>query len=260
MTQELARAIAAGLSTRRFGRPLYVHERVGSTNDEAAVLAEQGAPEGATVIAAVQTGGRGRRGRVWQSPAGGLWFSVVLRPTLPVGLWPLVGFAGAVGAAVGIEEVTQVPTRVKWPNDVMAGERKLGGVLVEARGPAAIAGIGINANVPVEALAPEVQSTATSLLALLGCPADVAALARALLLEFERHYDLLCADTDALLARWRGRDVTRGRLVHISGAQELDGLAEDVDQTGALLLKTADGVQRVIAGDVSLRVAGASQV
>jgi len=238
---------------------VHVYERVGSTNDEAAALAGQGAQEGTTVIAAVQTGGRGRRGRVWQSPAGGLWLSVVLRPSLPLALWPLLGFAAAVGAAVAVEETTRVPARVKWPNDVVAGERKLGGVLVEARAPAAIAGIGINANVAIAALPPEVQATATSLLSLVGQPVDLAALARAVLLEFERHYDLLHSDAAALVARWRDRDITVGRRVRVWGAQELEGVAEAVDQTGALLVRTAEGARRIVAGDVSLRTIDAPQ-
>lgn len=251
--QELKRTIETELTTRRFGRPLHVRERVGSTNDEAAVLAGQGALEGTAVIAAVQTRGRGRRGRTWHSPDGGLWLSVVLRPTLPPELWPLVGMAVAVGTAAAIEEVAQVQARVKWPNDVMAGERKLGGVLVEVRGSAAVAGLGINANVSPADLAPEVQPAATSLLALTGRPVDLAALACAVLGECERYYDLLHGDPGALLARWRGRDMTLGRRVRVWGAQELEGVAEDVDQTGALLVRTMEGRRRVVAGDVSLR-------
>lgn len=252
-TQDLVRAIEAELSTRRFGRPVYAYERVGSTNDEAAALAERGASEGTTVIAAVQTGGRGRRGRIWQSPAGGLWLSVVLRPTLPVELWPLVGLAVAAGAAVAVEEVARVQARVKWPNDVMAGERKLGGVLVEARGSAAIAGVGINANISPGELAPDVTPAAASLLGLTGRPVDLAALACAVLGACERFYDLLHSNPEALLARWRERDMTLGRHVRVWGAQELRGVAEDVDHTGALLVRTAEGRRRIVAGDVSLR-------
>src|SRR5207247_9035647 len=100
MTPEsMAGAIEAGLKTDRFGRPWSVYERVGSTNDEAAPLARQGAPEGTTVIAQVQTRGRGRRGRTWHSPAGGLWLSVGLRPRLARAQSPLLGLAASAGAA-----------------------------------------------------------------------------------------------------------------------------------------------------------------
>ncbi len=253
MTHDLARAIADGLQSRRFGRPLYVYEQVGSTNDEAATLAAQGAGEGATVLAVAQTGGRGRRRRAWSSPAGGLWLSIVLRPSLPAERWPLVGFAAAVGAGWAVEDITPARVRLKWPNDLMVDERKLGGVLVEARGTALVAGIGLNANIALETLAPEVRLVATSLLAVLGRAVDLAALARTLLERFEGVYDLLTSDADVVLARWRERDLTRGRHVRISDAQELEGVAEDVDQTGALLVRTAEGVRRVVAGDVSVR-------
>jgi BirA family biotin operon repressor/biotin-[acetyl-CoA-carboxylase] ligase len=246
-------AIQRGLTTRRFGRPVIVHERVGSTNDEAGALAVQGASEGTTVIAWIQTGGRGRRGRVWLSPAGGLWLSVVLRPRVSLEQWPLVGLAASAGAAGAVREVAGVEARVKWPNDILVEDRKLGGVLIEASGTAAIAGIGINANVPPGAL--DAQKGGISLLGRLEHPVDLTALACAVLGQFERHYDLLHTDPDALLVRWREHDATLGRQVRVWGAQELEGVAEDVDDRGALLVRTPGGLRRVVAGDVSLRTA-----
>src|SRR2546428_13697526 len=97
-------AIQRGLSTRRFGRPVIVHESVRSTNDEAGALAQQGASEGTTVVARVQTGGRGRRGRAWLSPAGGLWVSGGLRPKVAPGQWATVGLAASYGAAGAVAE------------------------------------------------------------------------------------------------------------------------------------------------------------
>src|SRR3989441_8221229 len=109
-------AIQRGLSTRRFGRPVIVHESVRSTNDEAGALAQQGASEGTTVIARIQTTGRGRRGRAWLSPAGGLWLSVVLRPQVPLEQWPPGGPAASARAAAAVREVALLQARVKWPN------------------------------------------------------------------------------------------------------------------------------------------------
>ncbi len=244
--------------TRAFGQPMHVHKRVGSTNDLARALADQGAPEGTAVIAEGQTGGRGRRGRRWQSPAGGLWLSVVLRPTLEAEQWPLVGFSASIGAAAAVEDATGVAVALKWPNDLMASGRKLGGVLVEAHGGAAVVGIGINANFSPGDLPPEISAHAVSLLELLGHPVDLAGLVGSVLTQFERYYDLLQRDPDALLAQWRLRDVTAGRVVSITGAHTLEGLAEGVDGSGGLLVRTAAGVQRVAAGDVSLRNANGS--
>lgn len=245
--------IQAGLRASRFGRPLSVYPRVDSTNDIARELAEQGASEGTAVIAREQTGGRGRLGRPWISPPGGLWLSVVLRPTLPVAQWPLLGFAGSVGAATAVEAIAGVTPQLKWPNDLVIDDRKLGGVLIEA-GPAyAIAGIGINANVGLDALSSETTSSATTLLALRGQAVDLNALAREVLLQVERAYDLLYQDVSALIQQWRGRSVILGRHVGVSGTETFEGIAENVDAQGALLVRTPTGLRRVVVGDVSLR-------
>ncbi len=253
MREDLASAIKAGLRSRRFGQRLHVYAQVGSTNDEAATLAAQGAAEGTAVLAVEQVGARGRRQRAWLSPAGGLWLSVVLRPVLPAEQWPLVGFAASVGAAWAVQEIAHVRVGFKWPNDLMIGERKLGGVLMEARGPAVIAGIGINVNIAVDHFPPDIRPIATSLLSVLAHPVDLPALARTLLEQFERTYDLLALNTEDVLAGWRARDLTRGRRVRLSGAEDLEGVAEDVDRTGALLVRTGAGIRRIVVGDVSLR-------
>ncbi len=153
--------------------------------------------------------------------------------------------------------MTGLPVRVKWPNDVMAGGRKLGGILVEANSTGAIAGIGINANLSPSDLAPVRSAAATSLAMLLGHAVDLATLAGSVLAQFERHYDAIQRDQMTLLARWRARDITLGHSVHILGAQRLEGTAEDVDDSGALLVRTPAGLQRIFAGEVSLRMAGA---
>ena len=259
MKEDLASRIKAGLRSRRFGQRLLVYAQVGSTNDEAATLAAQGAAEGTVVLAVEQTGARGRRQRAWLSPAGGLWLSVVLRPALRADQWPLVGFAAGVGAAWAVEEIVHVRVGLKWPNDLMLGGQKLGGVLMEARGPAVIAGIGINANIALHHFPPDIRPIATSLLAVLAHPVDLAALARALLEQFERAYDLLTLNAEDVLAVWRERDLTRGRQVRLSGAEDFEGVAEDVDRTGALLVRTGAGIRRIVVGDVSLRSVSVEQ-
>lgn len=251
--------IERGLQTQRLGRPLHVHDRVKSTNDVARELAEAGAPEGTAVLAREQTGGRGRMGRRWASPPGGLWLSVVLRPQLSVAEWTRLGFAASVAAAAAVEEVAGVPVGLKWPNDLVVGGRKLGGVLVEAGGAYAIAGIGINTNVQVELLEPEIAAAATSLSAM-GRNVDLAALVRRVLLELEHHYGMLQRDGPAVMAKWRERSITLGRAVRVIGADVFDGIAETVDDDGALLVRTPSGVRRVFAGEVSLREVEAPRV
>src|SRR2546427_10921922 len=168
-------AIQRGLSTRRFGRPVIGHESVRTTNDRADALAQQGASEETTVIARTKTTGRGRRGRAWLSPAGGLWLSVVLRPKVALEQWPLVGLAASAGAADAVREVALLQARVKWPNDLLVEDRKVGGVLIETSGTGPSAGMRIKANVPPGAL--DAQTGGISLLGRLGHSLDLAALA-----------------------------------------------------------------------------------
>lgn len=248
-----AAAIQQGLRTQRLGRQLSVYGRVDSTNGIARELAEQGAPEGTAVIAREQTGGRGRLGRPWASPPGGLWLSLVLRPPLPVEDWPLIGLAMTVGIAVACETVTNAPVRLKWPNDLVLEGRKLGGVLVEAPGGFAIAGIGLNSNVPADTLPEEIRTRAVSLSDHLGHPVDLVTLTQELLLEVERHYDLLSIDRKAVIEQWRRKAVTLGRRVRVLGPEVIEGVAESVDDRGALVVRTEAGPRTVVAGDVLLR-------
>lgn len=240
---ELAATIAAGLRTTRFGRPVHAYARVTSTNDVARDLAGDGAGEGTAVLAVEQTAGRGRLGRPWVSPPGGLYLSVVLRPPLATDRWPLLGIAVAVGAAEGVEPASGVPIALKWPNDLLAGGRKVGGILVEAAEGFAVAGIGINAGPPGAAPHPDAASLHV----------DLPGLVVAVFSGVEQAIDLLYADPPSVLARWRARSATLGRHVRVLGAEVVEGIAEDIDGDGALVLRTASGMRRVLAGDVSVR-------
>jgi BirA family biotin operon repressor/biotin-[acetyl-CoA-carboxylase] ligase len=246
--------IAASLATERFGRVLQVHDTVTSTNDLARVLADAGAPEGTTVIATEQVTGRGRHGREWVSPRGGLWLSVIFRPHRPVDEWPLLGFLLALASCGAVDALTGLRTGVKWPNDVMVGVRKLGGVLVEAAPAFAVGGVGINANFDPTALGPSVQETATSIQALTGHPIELRTLAAALLQNIEGGYSRMATDRAWLLDEWRRRSVTMGRRIHVTGAATFDGISEGIDDTGALLVRTTEGMRTVHVGDISIRL------
>src|SRR5207302_1007514 len=176
------------LGTRVVGRYIRWHESVPSTNDIAARLAEIPVPEGTVIGAEEQTAGRGRWGRSWASPRGGVWLSVILRPGLPPDRTPVVGLAAAVAAAEAIRETTRLPARVKWPNDVLVEGRKVVGILAEAIPGAewVVVGVGINANVPQEALPRTPGYPAASLQALLGRPVGRGALIRVLLRRLDR--------------------------------------------------------------------------
>jgi BirA family biotin operon repressor/biotin-[acetyl-CoA-carboxylase] ligase len=228
-------------------------QETGSTNDDLAVLAQQGAAEGCWLRAERQTGGRGRHGREWQSPAGNLYSSTLVRlqPTDPPA--PTL----ALVAAVALHEVVQAYTggaeiRIKWPNDLLAGPAKLSGILLERSGDAVVIGFGVNlADHPADTPRP-----ATSLAALAGVAPDP----EAVLAD-------LAASLAAWLARWRSegfapvrmhwleRAHPRGTALSTTGAggTSIDGLFDGLDDSGALRLRLADGSAHVIhAGDVFL--------
>ncbi len=238
---DIAAEITAGLRTARFGRPLYVHDRLPSTNDAARDAAEQGAAEGTAILALEQTAGRGRRGRSWASPPGGLYLSVVLRPRLPVERWPLIGLGAAVGTASAVETMTGRPIGLKWPNDLMQGDGKAGGLLLETAGTSLVIGIGINANVAVDLLPPGAISLGV----------EVGPLVTATLPILEYQYDLVHGHPDEVRELWRRRSVTLGRTVRVIGLEAAEGTAEDIDADGALLLRTPSGLRRILAGDLA---------
>lgn len=232
----------------RFGRAYRYLGRTTSTQDELRAWAEAGAPEGAVVLAEQQTSGRGRRGRLWMSPPGaGLYFSVLLRPRLP--LTELLRLSLAAGVALA--EATEVGG-LKWPNDLLAPDgRKLAGVLVEAdlRGEEVrylLLGIGLNvytAPLPPEAAYLEAYRPGLRRVDLL-----VQLLAR-----LEYWYDRLF-DAQTIGAAWRRQNYTLGRPVRIELPDgPIEGLAEDIEPSGALRVRLSDGTQRTIsAGDVAL--------
>lgn len=261
MEEYTREGLAERLGTRVVGRYIRWHDRLPSTNDLAMSLAEIQVPEGTVIVAEEQTAGRGRLGRPWVSPRGGVWLSVIFRPRFGLAQAPLLGFAAAVATARAIRATTGALARLKWPNDVLVNGRKVAGILVDA-GPAGewlVVGIGINANVSQEALPQDPDRPATSLAHELGEPVDRGVLARTLLRELDRLYlDLQEGRVLPVLRRWREMADTLGRPVRVQTATGvLEGVADDVAEDGALLLRLADGtLRRVVAGDVRLREVG----
>lgn len=237
-----------------FGRQMLWYGDVPSTNDLAAALAERGAREGCVVIANSQSAGRGRQGRSWASPPGaGLYVSTVLRPAEHV--LPLLTIAAGVGVAEGIQNATGLVPDLKWPNDVFVSGRKAAGVLAEATscvtGTFVVLGFGIN--VSPAAYPHDVADRATSLERELGRAVDRGLLlAECLCGLAERYHDLAGGRRDGVMDAWRGRAASmRGRRVRwneAGGARE--GLADNIDDRGALVVRTNDGLARVTVGEV----------
>lgn len=241
----------------RLGDPLWVTCEGGaetaSTNDDAKRLARVGAPEGTLVVAARQTGGRGRLGRSWESPEGGGYASAVLRPSLtPAGAGPLA-LAVSLGVARGLDTFG-LAAGVKWPNDVVIDGGKLAGILLEMTAEAdtvewLVAGIGINVAASVVPGATSVRRYAPD-----ACVADVVAAALDGVAATYREFT--AGGFGALAGEYRSRLTLVGAEVAVrdaTGTVVAAGVAETVDETGALVVSGADGPRAVVAGEVTLR-------
>ena len=230
------------------------YESLPSTNTELARLASEGAAEGVAVLADEQTAGRGRLQRAWSSPKGaGLYFSILLRPRIPVDRWPLITFMAALAVGDALQEAAGLRTDIKWPNDLLSGERKICGILSEAietpAGRAVIVGIGIN-------LTPSAFPEATSVAEGTGIKPDREAILAALLSALTRWYSLL-SEREKIVAAWSSRSsYATGKSVQVNNGDELwRGTTCGVEPDGALRLRTMSGEIKILrAGDVqSLR-------
>jgi BirA family biotin operon repressor/biotin-[acetyl-CoA-carboxylase] ligase len=238
-----------------FARPIVWYPETTSTNDVVARLAEDGAAEGTVVAADAQTAGRGRQRRDWCSPPGaGVYVSVLLRPAADAAA--LLTIAAGVAIAEGIEASSGLAAGVKWPNDIYVSGRKLAGILAEAGSGAntlqyVVLGCGIN--VLPAAYPPDVALRATSIESELGRAVDRGlVLAECLAALARRYADLQSPRRPAIVDAWRARAAaTFGRRVAWdAGGVECRGIAENVDDDGALLVRTGSGMARVISGEV----------
>lgn len=259
---EVARAITRVASRAgAFGRRLHWLQSTASTNDVAARLAESGAEEGTTVVAEMQTAGRGRHGRVWFSPAGaGLYTSVIVRSekALSDATHPatLLTLASGVAIAEAVRAVTGLPAEIKWPNDILIGGRKLAGILAEATvqaGQPLFVVVGFGVNLQPAAYPPELASRVTSIEAETNRPADRALLLAEILASLgERYADLREGRFDAILTAWRAFAVSLpgAQVEWDSPAGVVHGRAQDIDRHGALLVNVGGKIERVVAGEV----------
>ncbi|MES9543294.1 biotin--[acetyl-CoA-carboxylase] ligase [Spirillospora sp. NPDC049024] len=252
-------------------RDVRVVEETGSTNADLADRAREGAPEGTVLVTELQTAGRGRLGRTWTAPPrSGLTFSVLLRPRVPQSRFAWASLLTGVAVATALRRMTAwsqagegflgeggdvaVDVRLKWPNDVLVGDRKLAGILAEMVDGGLVVGVGLNVGLREDELP---VPTATSL-AIEGAPlSDRAPLLRAILREFAtwyREWTALDGDPESSGLRTAYRDLcaTLGREVRVElpGGERLAGTARDVDETGRLVVAGPGGERAVSAGDV----------
>jgi len=242
-----------------FGKSLYYFGEIGSTNDEAARLADAGAPAGTTVVASAQTSGRGRFGRRWFSPAGaGLYASVIVRDRRAAALLTL---AGGVAVAEGIRAACGLPVEIKWPNDVVVNaglgrRRKLAGLLAEASsGPDGLQYVvlGFGINLFPAAYPAEIGDRATSVSAELGRPVEGGVILVECLAAFAAGVcDLASGRHEQLIARWSALapSANGSRVECESAGGPLSGVTAGIDDDGALLVRSGARLERVRSGQV----------
>ena len=230
---------AAGLTA-----PVRWDEETGSTNAIALAMAVEGTPAWTLVAAGHQTAGRGRRGRAWRDRSGSaLMFSLVLRPALEPDRIGLVSLAAGAAMAEAASDLSTLEIRCKWPNDLMAGESKVGGILGEAeisggRIGHVVLGIGVNLDAPEDVPGA-------------GAIGDVDA-ERLLTGFLQRFRPMIEGSPEEILDRWRAVSATLGRRVEATtvGGDTARGVATDLDETGGMLVETDEGFVRIAFGEI----------
>jgi len=251
--------IKTGLKTRIIGKEIYIYPEISSTNTRAMEMASDNACEGTVIIAETQTEGKGRRGRKWISPKGNLYFSVILRPDIPLHKAPLSTLMGAVAVTSAIKKACQVNAAIKWPNDVLLSGKKVCGLLTEMSAEQdrirhVVLGIGVDVNMDPEVLPTDVRMTTVTLMSETGQKINRTALLQEILRELDHWYQVLLHDPEDVLKAWEKLNMTTGSRIAVSGAGEVtEGLAQGLDAEGRLIVKLDDGTSRTIAaGDVTI--------
>jgi BirA family biotin operon repressor/biotin-[acetyl-CoA-carboxylase] ligase len=247
--------ITSHLATRIIAKKVYYFDTVTSTMDVAMRLGIEGSAEGTIVVAESQTKGKGRLGREWISPKyKGIYFSVLLRPKMLPNFCPVLTLLSAVSICEAIKEKTNLDTEIKWPNDILLGHKKVGGILTELKAEMdqtsfIVIGAGINVNNDKKAL----LGGATSLREHVLHDISRTELLREILLALEKNYLLLQAEGGApILEKWRFYNITIGKRVRvICQEKQIEGEAIDIDSDGGLLIRIDSGlVEKVMAGDI----------
>jgi BirA family biotin operon repressor/biotin-[acetyl-CoA-carboxylase] ligase len=245
------------LATRELGRTLHHYDELPSTNAKAFELAHEGGFHGEVIVTEHQTAGKGRRGRSWVSPPGkSLSLSVILRPEMPPARAPELTLVAAVALAQTLRD-SGVEASIKWPNDVQLDGKKVAGILTELSADVErvhfiVLGIGVNLNAAPSDFPPEVAEIATSVSAARKSSVHRALFTAALLGKLEEWVDTWTEQGfEPVRAAWKQLASTLGQEILVKAdGKELRGVAEDIDPSGALLLRVGDRVERVLSGDV----------
>ncbi len=257
----LPQEIQRGLSTNYIGKEIYYFPELKSTNimaKEKALHRAEGIDEGTLIIAERQSAGKGRLGREWFSPAGGIWLSIILYPQLSPSYISRITLMTAVAVVKAIKICTQIKSQIKWPNDILINEKKVCGILTEMSAELdiinwVVVGIGINVNIDHREFPEDIQENTISLKETSGKEISRVKLAQTFLQEFEKYYEILKRrEFSSILKEWKLYSHTLGRKIRVDmGERIITGEAVDINEEGALILKKEDGeLVEIISGTI----------
>ena len=257
----LPQEIQRGLSTTYIGKKIFYFSELASTNimaKEKALHIEERIAEGTLIITERQSAGKGRLGREWFSPAGGIWLSIILYPQLSPSYISRITLMTAVAAVKAIEICTQIEPQIKWPNDILINEKKVCGILTEMSAELdiinwVVVGIGVNVNIDHQRFPEDIQANTISLKEVSGEEVLRVKLAQTFLQEFEKYYEKLKRkEFSSILKEWKLYSHTLGKKIRVDmGERIITGEAIDINEEGALILKKEDGeLIKIISGTI----------
>ncbi|KEQ57305.1 Bifunctional protein BirA [Marine Group I thaumarchaeote SCGC AAA799-E16] len=253
--------ITSGLKTKTIGQQAFYFDSTDSTQNQALKMAEESENNGAIIVAEKQTGGRGRSGRKWISPKGGIWFSVILHPKFDISITTLFPIASALALSIALEKTFNISPELKWPNDITIKGKKLAGMLVDVSLESnkienLVLGVGINFDVDVKQIEKNLKGTpnfyGVASLNEQKTKIKPIELVQSFLTELEKIYKSLEAkQTRKIISEWTKRSSTIGKNVKLNTVDgEIKGKALRIDEDGALVVSNNKNSNRVIAGDI----------
>ena len=257
-----ASEISKDLDTTWAGKNLYVFDEVKSTNTVAKFLAMNGAENGTVVISEKQTDAKGRSGKAWASPIGGIWLSLIVKPNVDYSKLPMITIGTGVAVAKAIERTGITSAEIKWPNDIIIHDKKVCGILTEAVTTfntidSVIIGVGIDANIDIDDFPEELQDGTTTLANELGRKEDENVLIRLFLEEFEKIAETFNeGDYESILKDWRKRSYSVGKIVEVREPfnKNFDAYVVGIGREGALIVEKIDGtLEKVISGECIIK-------
>lgn len=254
--------ISKNLNTKYIGKDIYIFNEVMSTNTIAKFLSMTGVGNGAVVISEKQTKARGRSGKNWESPLGGVWLSIILNPNVNHSKIPLITLATGVAVENTLKRIGVKNAEIKWPNDILIHGKKVCGILTEAITSfntieSVIIGVGIDANISIENFPEELRENMTTLNDEIGEKVDENLLIKLFLEEFEKISEqFINEEYETILKEWRKNSYTIGKIVevHEPFSKPYDGYVLGISRDGSLVVEKIDGtLEKVISGECIIK-------